>query len=239
MNAPTVTPSITGPTTLRLGIAGTSGTVARSYWRNLPYDQVDRVGPTRTGDGDIDLVSIPPNGSLLITVVCNDPLGGYSLPRSLLWSMVEPDTLAGALGRLWALTPSLTVNCGQFFSQESPENLMGETLSLPWTIFTYDRSSYDFSFEQVYWETTSVELATYALGCHRVEQALAAIHTHLDWQRLPFLDLNTHAVMVDPISSCVESTFLRHRTGEVVWRSCMSYSVTVEKRHPHFRPLAD
>lgn len=240
MNAPNVSYTVSSPTSLTVNVGGTGGAAVVTRWRSLPDATNDRTGPSRTGDGDLEFTGLPVNGSILLSVFCVDPLGGYSLPYSLPASLVQADTLSGAVGRLWGLVPALSSSCGPVFSQEAPENLSGEKLELPWTILTYDRTTQEFTTEGIYYETTRLEFACYAVGDQKAEDALAAVSTYLDWQALPFANPRlVRTVMVDPVDYTVESTFMRNRTGQVVWKGCRSYLVTVERQHPRWKPYLE
>lgn len=225
------------PTSLTLEISKTQGSKIRTYWRHLPYDQYDTVGPILEASPGVDsgtltVSSLPESACILFNLIRDDGTS-LSRPYSFVATTIKADTLAGALGRKWALIPSLTQTCGQLFTQEAPETLMGKKLALPWTICCYEHASFDFTFEGLYYETTTVEFTVYALGQQQIEDALKTIHTHIDWQGLPFENPNeTKVIKVDPQDYSTASTFVRHRTGKVVWHGKISYQVTLEKQHP-------
>ena len=222
------------PTSLQLNISETQGDNVAIFWRQLPSDLRDNVGPTLTGgDGEIVLTNLPENSCILFTLVRSTG-SGYSIPYSLPASTTQADTLAGAFARKWALTPTLTTVCGQIFSQEAPESLLGRKLQLPWTILSYTSAEYDWTFEGIYYETVAADLTVYALGHQLVENALLELHTHVDWQSLPFSNLLTKAIKVEPVDYRTASTFVRHRSGQMVWSGCINYVITLEKNHPHW-----
>lgn len=235
LTAPAVSWQVLSPTSLSLSITGTEGDTVLTRWRCLPVQSTDRSGPSRTGDGTLTLDDLPAGACLLITVQRQSSGGVLSYPYAFPATCATGDSLAGALGRAWALSAALPEACGQLFSQEAPEKLLSQKLTLPWTILSYDRSSYDWTTEAIYYETTHAELTTYTLGRQLAEDAATAIHNHLDWQGLPFEDHKTLAVLVEPVDFSVGSTFLRHRTGTIVWSCCLSYSVTIERHHPRWQ----
>lgn len=225
------------PTSLTLEVSKTQGDKIRVYWRQLPYSQYDTVGPILEASpgndtGTLTVSSLPESSCILFNLIRDDGTN-LSRPYSFVATTIQGDSLAGAIGRKWALIPSLTQTCGQLFTQEAPETLLGKKLTLPWTICCYEHASFDFTFEGLYYETTTVELTVYALGYQQIEDALTTIHTHIDWQNLPFSNPGvTKVVKVDPTDYMTASTFVRHRSGKVVWHGKITYQVTLEKAHP-------
>lgn len=241
MTPPFAVADYLSPTSIRLNISKTQGDAVRVYWRRLPYELTDRVGPgllayplgSSSPDGGTVEVTNLPEGSCILFSLARETTTGLSAPYCFAASTVYGDTIASALGRKWALVPALTLTCGPIFSQEAPETLLGRKLQLPWTICCYEHASYDFTFEGIYYETTNVDLTVYALGYQQIEDALSSIHSFIDWQSLPFLEPhNNKVIKVEPVNYMTASTFIRHRSGQIVWHGRISYEVTVEKNHP-------
>lgn len=239
---PFATTKYHGPTSVQLDVSETQGDPVQVFWRLIPTDLRDKVGPLIPAGSTSTVVieALPSAGSILMSIARDLGGGNYSKPYSFPVSLVTGDTISSALGRKWDLVPTLTTLCGPLFSQEAPSTHLGKKIQLPWTVVCYDKSSYDFTFEDIYYETTQVDLSTYTLGNQAAELAAAEIHNHVDWQGLAFLDpYRTKVVRVEPLDYMIASTFTRHRTGQMVWNSRLSYLITLEKRHPRWKPYLD
>jgi len=141
------------------------------------------------------------------------------------------DSIIAAVTLAWSGAANLQNLAGPLFDSEVPESLNDEPVVPPYTVVTAEKSHFEWTFEDTYFEQTRLEFCVYCLGAAAAEEAAALIHATFDWKPLPFALSTSVSLWVQPVDYAVNNTFTRYKTGDVVYRADLSYDVAVQRRY--------
>lgn len=223
---PTITLSRLSTNSFRAAVTGDGGVTNRLFYRRI-WDTSAVTGPTRTGNGNIDVSSLSKhNAAYLVWVVADN--GEFSLPAYDVVTTVDPDTVAQAVRAKWDSLPNLVGLAGNLYTQEVPEQLGSTDIELPYSWVNVGKSFFEWTFTNVYIEMVDLEFHILNRGLQNVETAAVEFRENFDWLSLTFSS-PSRTVAVHPTDHQLTNEMVRYKDGHPVYRSCTRYQVWVER----------
>jgi hypothetical protein len=222
-STPTLSASRLSATSALVSITADTGTSSPVYYLQLG-SVVPVTGPTINDSGSATITGLTAGATYLFYTASSNG-ASYSFPVYTFLSLTASDTILAAVLSQWQGSPTLLALGGTLFANEVPETLGATPVTPPYAVAVVGKSSFDWTTEKSYVEYAQVRLCCYALGAANAEAVASELHARFDWQSLPFLTAT--ALYCRPADYQVSSSFVRYRTGEIIYNVDVVYDVAV------------
>jgi hypothetical protein len=218
---PVLTPVVVNDHTLKLTVGGSGNVTYHVYGRRGGKELSEHLG-SRTGEGDLFASNLESHRGYIVWCVAEDNTG-YSLPVIQQVSLLQTDSLTGAIVAKFDTQPELLAACpGGIWTGEVPEDQEPTYVYLE-----VGGTTYLYTFAGSYVERTEVTVSFIGTA-ESVERAKDAFQASYDWASLPLTRGELTQVLL--LGNDLRSESMRWKDGTLVFRGRLVYEVMVTKR---------
>jgi hypothetical protein len=220
---PTLSAARLSATAAQLTIGSDAGASNQVYYLQIGT-AATVTGPLLIGPGSVNVTGLNAGSSYLFWVASSNGVS-YAPPAFAFLSLTAADTILSAFITKWNGSATLVSLGGTLFANEVPETLGTTPVTPPYAVAVVGKSAFDWTSEKQYIEYATVSLCCYALGAANAEAVAAELHAEFDWQTLPFI--SSTPLYCRPSDYSVSNSFVRYKTGEVIYHVETTYEVAV------------